>query len=102
LNTGVHVLISIDSVEATCFWGRVTLWFSGDVGISPSAFGRVAGRIDEHNGVTLEIPRRSPGQVTVTVMAELVGDVLTVHDCYSGVDSGPFAIGTTFERVAVQ
>jgi hypothetical protein len=102
LNTGLHVVVTIDSVEEMRFWGRVTLWFAGDVGISPSAFGRVAGRIDEHNGVTLEIPRRSPSQVAVTVMAELVGDVLTVRDCYSGADAGPFASGTTFERVGVQ
>jgi hypothetical protein len=102
LKTGLHVLVMVDSVEDLRFWGRVTLWFAGDVGISPSAFGRVTGRIDEHNGVTLEIPRQLPAQVAVTVMAELVGDVLTVHDCYSGADAGPFASGTTFERVAVQ
>lgn len=102
LNTGLHVVVTIDSVEDMRFWGRVTLWFAGDVGIARSAFGRIAGRIDEHNGVTLEIPRQLPGQVSVMVMGELVGDALTVHDCYSGADSGPFASGTTFERVAVQ
>src|SRR6266571_970148 len=51
LNTGLHVSVRVDSVEGMRFWGRVTLWFAGDVGISPSAFGRIAGRIDEHNGV---------------------------------------------------
>ena len=102
LNTGLHVVVMIDSVEDRRFWGRVTLWFAGDVGISPSAFGRVAGRIAEHNGVTLEIPRHSRGQSAVMVVAELAGDVLTIHDCYSGADSGPFASGTTFERVATR
>jgi hypothetical protein len=102
LNTGLHVSVRVDSVEGMRFWGRVTLWIAGDVGISPSAFGRIAGRIDEHNGVTLEIPRASPSQVAVMVVGELAGDVLTVHDCYSGADAGPFASGTTFVRVAVQ
>jgi hypothetical protein len=102
LNTGLHVVVTIDSLEGMRFWGRVTLWFSGDVGISPSAFGRVSGRIDEHNSVTLEIPRQPPGQAAVMVAGELAGDVLTVHDCYSGGDAGPFASGTTFQRVAVQ
>ncbi len=102
LNTGLHVSVRVDSVEGMLFGGRVTLWFTGDVGISPSAFGRIAGRIDEHNGVTLEIPRASPSQVAVIVVGELGGDVLTVHDCYSGADAGPFASGTTFERVAVR
>jgi len=102
LNTGLRVQIRIDSLDGMRFSGHVTVWFAGDVGIPPSAFGRLAGRIDEHNGVTLEIPRHAPGQSAVTVVGELAGDVLTVHDCYSGVDAGPFASGTTFVRVAVQ
>lgn len=44
LNTGLHVVVTIDSVEGMRFWGHVTLWFAGDVGIAPSAFGRVWGR----------------------------------------------------------
>ena len=102
LNAGLRAQIGIDSLDGMRFGGRVTLWFAGDVGISPSGFGRIAGRIDEHNGVTLEIPRSSPSQLAVMVVGELAGDVLTVHDCYSGADAGPFASGTTFERVAVQ
>jgi hypothetical protein len=90
----------VDSVEGMRFWGRVTLWFAGDGGISPSAFGRVGGRIDDHNGVTLEIPRESASQFAIMVVGELAGDVLTVHDCYSGTNAGPFASGTRFERVA--
>jgi hypothetical protein len=102
LNAGLRVQIDIDSLDGMRFWGHVTLWFAGDVGISPSAFGRIAGRIDEHNGVTLEIPRASPSQLAVMVVGELAGDVLTVHDCYSGADAGPFASGATFERVTTR
>ena len=46
LNTGLRVQISIDSLDGMRFWGRVTLWFVGDVGITPSAFGRVSGTVD--------------------------------------------------------
>jgi hypothetical protein len=102
LNTGLHVSVMVDSVDGMRFWGHVTLWFAGDVGTSPNAFGRVRGRIDDDNGVTLEIPRQSPGQAPVMVMAELAGDVLTVHGCSSGADAGPFAVGTTFERVVAR
>ena len=102
LNTGLHVSVMVDSVEGIRFWGNVTLWFAGDVGTSLSAFGRVAGHIDEDNGVMLEIPRESPGQVAVTVVGALAGDVLTVHGCSSGADAGPFAIGTAFERVTIR
>lgn len=99
LNTGLHVSVMVDSVEGMRFWGYVTMWFVGDVGTAPSAFGRVGGRIDGQSGVTLEIPRAPRA---VWVVGELSGDVLTVRDCYSGADSGPFAVGTTFERVTTR
>jgi hypothetical protein len=102
LNAGLRVSVMVDSVKGMRFWGHVTLWFAGDVGTSLSTFGRVWGQIDDGSGVMLEIPRQSPVQVAVMVVGELAGDVLTVHDCYSGADSGPFASGTAFERVATQ
>ena len=100
LSTGIHVSVMVDSAEGMRFWGRVTLWFAGDVGTSPSAFGRVWGQIDDGSGVMLEIPRASPGQAAVRMVGELAGDVLTIHGCSSGAAAGPFAIGTTFERSA--
>jgi hypothetical protein len=102
LNTGLHVSVMVDSVKGMRFWGHVTLWFAGDVGTSPSAFGRVWGQIDDGSGVMLEIPRASPGQAAVSVVGELAGDVLMVHGCSSGADAGPFAVGSTFERAAAQ
>ena len=102
LNAGLQVRITIDSLERMRFWGRVTVWFAGDVGIAPSAFGRVAGRLGDSNSVSLEIPRASTGGSTVMVMGELAGDVLTIRNCYSGADPGPFAIGTAFERVTIR
>lgn len=102
LNTGLHVSVMVDSVEGTRFWGHVTLWFAGDVGTSPSAFGRVWGQIDDGNGVMLEIPRTLPGQDAVRVVGEVAGDVLTVHGCSSGAAAGPFAIGSAFERITTR
>ena len=102
LSTGIHVSVMVDSAEGMRFWGHVTLWFSGDVGTSPSAFGRVWGQIDDGGGVMLEIPRASPGQLAVSVVGELAGDVLRIHGCSSGANPGPFAIGSTFERGAAR
>jgi hypothetical protein len=102
LNTGLHVSVMVDSVEGMRFWGHVTLWVAGDVGASLTSFGRVWGQIDDGSGVMLEIPRTSPGQAAVRVVGELAGDVLTIHDCYSGADAGPLTIGATFERVAAR
>jgi len=97
LNTGLRVQISIDSLDGMRFWGRVTLWFVGDVGITPSAFGRVSGTVDGSTGVTLLISRAD--ERSLMVMAELTADVLTVHECLVGAEPGPFAAGTTFLRL---
>src|SRR5258705_13229361 len=102
LNTGLHVSVMVDSVKGMRFWGHVTLWFAGDVGISPEVFGRVSGTVDGQDGVMLEIPRASHAQAAVSVEGNLAGDVLTIHRCSSGADAGPFAIGSTFERVVTQ
>jgi len=102
LNAGLQVRIAIDSLDGRRFWGHVTLWFAGDVGIAPNTFGRVAGRLGDSNRVSLEIPRASTEGSTVMVMGELAGDVLTIRDCHSGAEAGPFASGTAFERVTIR
>jgi hypothetical protein len=98
LNSGLHVGVVIDSIDGARFWGRVAHWFAGDVGISPSAFGRLSGSIDDVNEVTLVIPRETPGD-RVIVMGALAGDVLTVRDCHMGSEPGPFADGSAFMRL---
>lgn len=102
LNAGLQVRIAIDSLDGMRFWGHVTLWFAGDIGIPTSAFGRVSGRLGDSNRVSLEIPRASTEGSAVMVMGELAGDVLTIRDCHSGVEAGPFASGTAFERVTIR
>ena len=97
LNTGLRVQIGIDSLDGMRFWGRVTLWFAGDVGIPPAAFGRVSGTVDGGNGVTLVIPRAN--ERSLMVMGALAADVLTVLECYAGTEPGPFAARTAFIRL---
>jgi len=99
LNAGLRVQIGIDSLDGTRFFGHVTQWFAGDVGISPAEFGRVAGSIDENNGVILAIPRAPSNGQPLKVMGKLAGDVLTVVECYAGTEPGPFAASTAFLRL---
>jgi len=98
LNAGLRVQIGIDSLDGTRFFGHVTQWFVGDVGISPVEFGRVSGSIDENNGVMLAIPRVSSNRQPLKVMGELAGDVLIVVECYVGTEPGPFVASTAFLR----
>ena len=99
LNTGLHVQIRIDSLDGMRFSGHVTEWFAGDVGISPTAFGRVSGTVDGSNGVAMVIPREPTTSRPVTVMGEVADDVLTVRDCHAGTEPGPFAAGSAFRRL---
>jgi len=99
LNAGLHVQIAIDSLEGMRFWGRVTLWFAGDVGIPPTAFGRVSGTVDGGNGVTLVIPRQPTNARPLMVRGDLAGDVLTVLECHAGTEPGPFVARTAFLRI---
>jgi hypothetical protein len=97
LNAGVRVQIGIDSLADKRFWGQVTLWFAGDVGISPAAFGRVSGSVDDGNGVTLVIPRAN--EPSLMVLGDVATDVLTVRECHAGTEPGPFAAGAAFVRL---
>lgn len=99
LNAGFRVQIDIDSLDGMHFWGRVTLWFAGDVGIPPTAFGRVSGTLDGRNGVTLVIPREPTNGRPLMVMGEVADDVLTIRDCRAGTERGPFAAGSAFRRL---
>jgi|SRR5690349_3516303 len=95
-NAGLRVQVVIDSLDGMHFSGHVMLWFAGDVGTPPAAFGPVSGMVDGSNGVTLAIARTHAQPVVV--MGEVAEGVLMVHDCYAGTESGPFAAGSVFLR----
>lgn len=99
LNSGVHVTIVVDSVDGTRFHGRVTEWFTGDVGVSLDAFGPVTGSVDGDGAVMVAIDRAAPAAATLTIVGTVAGDTLTVRASWLGADPGPFPAGTWFERV---
>jgi len=98
LNTGLRVTIVIESLDGTQFRGRVGLWFAGDVGARPDAFGPVTGSLDGAGGVMIWIPLTAPGASAITIVGTVVGDVLTVAESRLGADPGPFPSGGCFER----
>jgi hypothetical protein len=49
--------------------------------------------------VTLVIPRKPARDRPIMVVGALGGDVLTVRDCHSGSERGPFAAGSAFMRL---
>jgi hypothetical protein len=98
LNTGLRVTIVIDWLDGTQFRGRVGLWFAGDVGARPDAFGPVTGLLDGAGAVTMHIPLTAPGARAITIVGLVDRDVLTVGASMRGADPGPFPSGARFER----
>jgi hypothetical protein len=97
LNTGLHVTVTVDAVEGASFSGQVSRWIAGDVGIAPDQFGPVTGRVDDAGRVTFFIPQATSGPI-LAIRGSLNGDVLTVHESWSGAEPGPFPSGGTFRR----
>lgn len=97
LNTGLHVTVTVDAVEGASFSGQVSRWIAGDVGIAPDQFGPVTGHVDDAGGVTFVIPEAAPGPI-LAISGSLNGDVLTVHESWSGAEPGPFHEGDSFRR----
>ena len=93
LATGLAVAFVIDSVAGSTFFGRMGRWFMGDVGIAPSLFGRITGRIDSAS-VTMTIPYTRSGLEAITVVGRLVApDSIAIASAMRGSEPGPFASG---------
>src|SRR5229473_3159566 len=84
LGTGLQVMLELDSAAGGTAYGRVGRWFSGDVGIRGSAFGRV----------TITIPPARTDVAPIRVVASRRGgDTLVIDHAGQGNDAGPFAAG---------
>jgi hypothetical protein len=73
LNAGLQVSLEIDSATPDHFSGSVARWFAGDVGVKPSNFGRVTGRIDG-SAITLTIPFAHSNAAPIAITARRVAD----------------------------
>jgi Tol biopolymer transport system component len=99
LNTGLRVTIVINHIDGTALHGRVALWFAGDVGLPPTAFGPVTGTIDDAGMVSLHIPRTAVDAAPITIAGTVDGRHLTIRESRLGeAVPGPFPSGGCFER----
>lgn len=99
LNAGLQVTLAIDAVDDADFRGRVERWFSGDVGISPDAFGSIAGTMVTGQEVVLTIPYARAGAPSLRIVGVVANDVLKVSECWMGEEPGPLAVGAEFVRL---
>ena len=100
LNAGFFVSIVIDSARETRFWGRVTQWIIGDVGLPANRFGPVSGTLDSAYGVVLRIEAGSAqGAPAFRIDGEVLEDQLIVHASWTEAGPGPFPLGCRFQRL---
>lgn len=100
LNAGFFVSIGIDSARGMQFWGRVTLWIAGDVGLPANRFGPVQGTLDSAYRVVLRIePGSAPGATSLRIEGEVRQDLLVVSSSWTDAEPGPFPAGCQFQRL---
>lgn len=99
LNAGLFVTIAVDSAVSSRFWGRVTSWFVGDMGLPLDRFGPVTGDVDDAHGVTLRIASNTTAMSAHTVRGQVNEDILVVLESWAGVNVGPFPVGGLFQRI---
>lgn len=100
LNAGLFVGVDIDSVTDASFYGHVSFWFAGDVGVPVDVFGPVSGTVAGDARVALLITMTNPQVPPIRVNGVLSGDRLVVEDSWRGNEPGPFPVTSTFVRTA--
>jgi hypothetical protein len=98
LHGGVRVALEFDSAAGTRAFGRVTLWFAGDLGLGPGMFDVVDGAVAPDGAAHLTIPFARSTSAPLTVEGMLAGDTLRITASRQGVDEGPLAPTAVFVR----
>lgn len=72
---GTQLTLVIDSLAGDSVFGRLTMMFSGDVGINPSWFGGLTGR-SSGDSVALLVPSADPGGASLRLTGTLARDTI--------------------------
>jgi hypothetical protein len=100
LTAGFFVSIVVDSARGMRFWGRVSRWLVGDVGLPANRFGSVSGSLDSAYRIVLQIAPGSAREATgYRVEGEVREDQLIVRASWAGAMPGPFPAGCRFHQL---
>ncbi len=84
---GLRMRVTIDSAQGTSFFGRLTFYFSGDVGGDLNAFEPFVGAIDQEGGVAFTINHHDPAMLGIAVVGQLVRDTILASTFVIGPDT---------------
>ena len=83
----VRMELQLDSVRGTQVFGRLTSYVAGNVGIDPTAFPRLDGRMSDGDYVTLEIGHEDPAVSGFVLAGPLSGDTIALDLLVIGPDT---------------
>jgi len=84
---GLKLRVTIDSARESSFFGRLTLYFSGDVGGDPAEYEPFVGTVDSDAAVAFTITRRDPAMLGIGVVGRLRADTITADTLVIGPDT---------------
>lgn len=84
---GLRVLVTVDSSSGSRFFGRVTEYFSGNVGVDPAAFAAFSETVDDDLAVSIRILQARSREPGLAMRGRLLGDEIRLDSFVLGPDT---------------
>ncbi len=84
---GLHVTVTVDSASGIRYFGRLSNYFSGDVGIDPQEFEPFADSIGPNRSVVFAMPTRDRDMLGIVMEGTLTADTVRLSKFVLGPDT---------------
>jgi hypothetical protein len=84
---GLSITVTIDSVSGARYFGRLSHYFSGNVGQDPSRYAHFSDSIRGEGTVTFSMPTLGGSVPGMMMAGALVTDTITLHTFVLGPDT---------------
>ena len=84
---GLRITVTVDSAASSALFGRISHFFSGDVGTDPREYLPFTGSVAPSGEVAFTIEKRDPTLLGLSLVGEIVGDTLRCHRLVLGPDT---------------
>ncbi len=85
--TGMRITVTVDSVRGPDVFGRLTHFFSGNVGTDPLEYHPFTGSVDDEGDVAFTIEKRDRPLMGIEVAGQVHGDTLRLRNFVIGPDT---------------
>lgn len=84
---GLHMSFTVDSADSPRYYGRLSHYFSGNVGADLTAFKPFVGSMDEHDLVEFRVDQVDPAMLGIVVQGRLGVDTIHTNALIIGPDT---------------